>query len=179
MAWTTPPTFVASDPLAAAELNILGDDLVYLKGITDGVSLSGVQLSRVTNQSVNDSTTADITWTAESFDFGGWWSTGTTATVPAGAIPSGFTTIAILCFGRLQYAANGTGIRRIRLLKNGTYFGSRTVGAPSGDVTDVQITEMTTVAAGDLLTVEAYQTSGGALNVVESNITWVRYAPAA
>lgn len=36
MAWVTPPSFAASDSSDAAELNILSDDLVYLKGVADG-----------------------------------------------------------------------------------------------------------------------------------------------
>lgn len=178
MAYTTPPTFSSGATLTAAQLNILGDDIAYLKAIADGVSLSGFQLNRTSNQSINDSSATLISWTTEVFDFGGWWSTGTTATTPAGAIPAGYTTVGLLVFGRLQYAANGTGVRRIRTFANGTSFGSRTVGAPTGDVTDVQISEFTTVSSGHTLTVEAYQTSGGALNCVESNVTMLRYAPA-
>lgn len=36
MAWVTPPSFAANDTSDAAELNILSDDLVYLKGVADG-----------------------------------------------------------------------------------------------------------------------------------------------
>ena len=35
MAWTTPPTFVTSNPNSAAQLNILSDDLEFLQGIAD------------------------------------------------------------------------------------------------------------------------------------------------
>lgn len=35
MAWTTPPTFSDGSTASATQLNILSDDLEYLKGITD------------------------------------------------------------------------------------------------------------------------------------------------
>lgn len=179
MAWTDPPTFSNGVTLTASQLNqYLRDNLNYLKGIVDGVTFSAVQLNRVTNQSFTSGAAANITWTAEAFDYGAWWSSGTTITVPSGAIPAGYTSVGLLIFGRLQWEANGTGVRRVRLYKNGVQFGSRTLGAVTGDVTDNQITEMVTVVSGDLITVEGYQTSGGALNCVEANITVARYAPA-
>lgn len=36
MAWTTPPTFVTSNPASAAQLNILSDDLEFLQGVAAG-----------------------------------------------------------------------------------------------------------------------------------------------
>jgi len=180
MAWVTPPTFTAATTATAADANILGDDLNYLKAISDGVVFSAVQLNRVSNQSLTSGTPTLITWTAEAFDIGGWWASGTTVTVPAGAVPTGYTTIAVVVFGRVKFASNSTGVRRVRVLLNGTAFGSRTYSAlGGGDDTDVDISEVTVCAAGDTLTVEAYQTSGGALNATESNVTFLRQAPVA
>lgn len=84
-----------------------------------------------------------------------------------------------LVFARLQWEADATGTRRIRVLKNGVEFGSRTYGAVSGSVTDCPITEETTLEDGDTIVVEAYQTSGGNLDVIEANVTVTRIAPAA
>ena len=36
MAWATPPTFTSGDILTASNLNILSDDIEYLKGYTNG-----------------------------------------------------------------------------------------------------------------------------------------------
>lgn len=36
MAWTTPPTFGSGNVLSAAQLNILSDDMEYLKGFVAG-----------------------------------------------------------------------------------------------------------------------------------------------
>lgn len=165
MSWTTPPTFVASDPLAAADLNILGDDLVYLKGITDGVSFSGVSLQRSAVQSIPDSTNTSVTFTVEAFDYGSWFSSGTQAVVPAGAIPAGFTTIAVMCIAHAEYAANSTGTRRIRVLVNGSSAGGSNSSAVNGDTTDLDASIPAIVAAGDTIELECNQSSGGALNV--------------
>lgn len=178
MAWTTPPTFTAGTVLTAANLNILSDDLSYLKGITDGVALSGVQLRRAASQSISNDTDTNFSWDTESLDYGGWWSSGTAATVPAGAIPSGFTTIAVLVLASAKFASNGTGKRRIKILKNGSTTGSWTIGAVSGDVTDVVLSDVFTVAAGDTIALAAYQNSGSSLNATEGAITILRYAPA-
>jgi hypothetical protein len=180
MAYVTPPTFLGGDPLAADELNTLGDDIVYLYGVSRGVTFSGVQLNRTSSQSLATGTDTDITWQAEPFDYGGWWASGATITVPAGAIPDGFTTIALLVFARLQYDADATGNRRVVVLKNGTAFGRRTLnGLGGGDATDVSIQEVVTAAAGDAITVQGYQTAGHSLNVTAADVTVLRYAPVA
>jgi hypothetical protein len=179
MAYVTPPTFAGGDPLPASDLNILGDDIAYLYGVSQGVTFSGCQVSRGSNQSIADTTYADISFTTEDLDYGGWWSSGTTITVPAGAIPAGFTTIAVLILGALRYASNGTGTRRIRVSKNGSEIETWAVSALSGETTDLTLSTVTTVAAGDTITLSAYQTSGGSLNVSSAHITVLRFAPAA
>jgi len=176
MPYVDPPDFTGGTTGLAADVQILTDDIRYLKGIVDGIVFSGVQVSRSSNQSLASGTPELISWTAEQIDFGNWWSTGTNIVVPAAAFPVGITTIGVLAFGFLRYAANATGVRRIKLLKNGTSFGSRTLSAlDGGDNTDVPITEFTDADAGDVLTVEGYQTSGGALNVTEAAVTFLRY----
>ena len=178
MSYTTPPTFVSGDALTAAQLNILGDDIVYLKSISDGTTFSGVKLRRSTNQSIADSTDTDVTWLTEVEDFGGWWSSGATITVPAGAIPSGYTRIAIHFDVRLKYASSSTGNRRATILVNGSSVAQRTYGGlGGGDSTDVPVGIWTPVASGDTIKVQAYQTSGGSLNLTEANIDIYRIAP--
>src|SRR5690348_5602485 len=115
MAFTATPAFVDGTSLPASDLNILSDDITYLKSITDGVALSGVDLTRAASTNISDSTDTDVTWTAEVADLGSWFSSGTTITVPSSAVPSGFTTIALLAHVRVLWAANGTGYRAIKL----------------------------------------------------------------
>lgn len=52
MAWSTPPTFADGDVLSATDLNVLADDLEYLKGVLDGSNI--VHMMRTT--------TIDATW---------------------------------------------------------------------------------------------------------------------
>jgi hypothetical protein len=179
MPYNAPPTFVDGDPLPAADLNVLGDDIEYLYGVSQGVTASGVQVSRSSNQAVSSGSHAYVSFEAEAFDFGGWWSSGTTITVPAGAIPAGFTTILLQVAVNAKFASNGTGIRRIEVHKNGASFGSWQVSAISGDQTDLILPEWTTVAAGDTIKLDVYQTSGSSLNLTEARMTVMRVAPAA
>jgi hypothetical protein len=178
MAWTDPPVFVSGGTVTAAQLNILGDDLVYLKGITDGVSFSGTKLIRSTSQSLTTATYTDITLTAETFDYGGWWSSGPTVTVPAGAIPTGYTSVAVLLIGLLRYVANGTGSRQLRILLNGSEVETVVHSALSGEKTTVHYSTVFTVEAADEIKMQGYQSSGGALNIDNARLTIVRYAPA-
>lgn len=183
MSFTTTPTFNSGDPLAASDLNILGDDITYLKGVADGVGFSGVQLRRTATQSIPDSTWTAVTWQTESggFDFGSWWSSGTNIVVPAGAIPSGFTTIACQVIGGTNFAANGTGWRGIRVLVNGSATGKSSVDGVTGDVTAVLVPDYVVVAAGDVITIEVYQNSGSSLTIssTDTKVSVVRAAPVA
>lgn len=180
MAYTTPPTFVSGDPLLAAELNVLGDDIVYLAGVAAGVTFSGVKISRGTNQSIADSTAVDISFTTEVLDYGAWWSSGTTITVPAGAIPASYTTIAIAVNATIRYAINGTGARRLYVTKNGSVEEtSPSVSALSGENTYASVNTWIEVAAGDTITLQAYQSSGGALNAESIKLAIYRIAPLA
>ena len=183
MAYTTPPTFTAGTVLTAANLNILGDDIVYLKGITDGVNFSGVQLRRTATQSITTATWTAVTWQTETggFDNGGWWSSGTNIVVPAGAIPSGFTTIACDVLARTYFGTNGTGSRKIRILVDGSVTETGNLPAISGDQTDVWVPDAVVVAAGAIITVEVYQNSGSTLSIASSDtkVTVLRRAPVA
>ena len=154
------------------------DNELYLKGVADGVAGSAVQLTRTAATSISASSETTITWTTEVLDLGGWWSSGTNIVVPAGAIPSGYTSILIAVMARTKFAASGTGARRIKVKKNGTEFGSVSLSGISGETTDLILAEITTVVAGDILIFTVYQTSGGNLDVTQSQISVFRVAPA-
>lgn len=181
MTWTTPPTFVDATDLPASDLNILGDDLVYLKGITDSVSASGVQVTRVGTQSVSTSTSTTVTFTAEVFDLGSWYSTGTDITVPAGAIPGGYTTIIVDIDAECRFASNATGARAMTIYLNGAAVdpGRRFAAVGGGDSTDIGMSRKISVAAGDVITLRVYQNSGSSLNVSNVVMSVMRYAPEA
>jgi hypothetical protein len=180
MAWTDPPTFVSGGTVTAAQLNILGDDLLYLKGITDGVVVSGAQVTRSAAQSVPGSTSTNVSFSAEVFDYGGWWSSGTAITVPAGAIPDSFTTIIVLVQAAGSYASNSTGYRIFNWYKNGNQVlpGIKHAGI-NGDTTELAVSTFLSVAAGDVLSLRTYQNSGGNLDLSNVVVSVMRYAPEA
>lgn len=165
MAWTTPPTFVADTELAADDLNLLSDDLNYLKSRTDAATLSGVAVNRNgVAQSISDSSWTAVSWTTEIFDEGGWIAvTSSTITVPAGAIPAGYTNVLLDIRFIVTFAANSTGKRKARVTKNGSSVFSDSDAADS-DTTDLGQAWPISAAAGDTFQLEVWQNSGGALN---------------
>lgn len=180
MSYVSERTWATGDVVAQSDLNqYLRDNVDYLKAISDGLSFSGAQVNRVAATSIPDATSTAITWTTEVFDYGGWYSSGSTLVVPAGAIPSGFTTIAVMVVARTLFASNSTGRRRIYVMKNGSAVASPSVSAVNGDETEINVTAFTTCVAADTISLEVYQNSGGSLNVSNTTITVVRFAPAA
>ena len=175
MAYSTPPTFSAGAALAAADLNTLGTDIAYLYGIQQGLTFSAAQVRRAASQNIDDSTETAISFDTETLDVGGWYSSGTDVVVPAGAIPAGATSIGIDLRGLINYASNSTGKRQIHLQKNGSDVDALGVSAlDGGDNTTLSMSAVTTAEAGDIFTLVAKQTSGGALNVAAARFTVLR-----
>lgn len=178
MAWTPQKTW-SSEVLTSSDLNVyLRDDMEYLKGVVDGVGFSAVHVSRAATQSIPDGADTDVVFDTENLDFGGWWTSGATITVPAGAVPSGFTTIAVHLIPKLNFATDATGNRRLLILVNGAEIERMTLSALTGDPTVVQHSTYAEVAAGDTIKLQAYQNSGGNLNLQAGGIWVVRHAPA-
>lgn len=165
MSYTTPPTFSSGDPLAASDLNILGDDITYLKAIADSVAFSGVRVTRSASTNFASGGSAHITWTAEDFDVGSWWSSGATAAVPSSAVPSGFSTIALGIGIRCIWATNGSGLRRATIEVNGSGVAAPTVPGLSGDATELVFSTIEIVSAADTIGVSLFQDSGSTLAV--------------
>lgn len=174
----TPEKTWSSEVISASDLNTyLRDNVDYVYGKVSGLAYSGCSLTRVAATAISDSTYTAITWTTERQDVGGWFTSGTTITVPSGAIPSGSTTIAVKVEMRTIFASNSTGRRRVRLLKNGSAFRSPSVPAVNGDETEMVATGVEFVVAGDTLTVEVYQNSTGSLNVSDTIVDVYRLGP--
>lgn len=179
MSYTTPPTFVASDVLAAADLNILSDDIIDLDARANEQAFMGVSLVRSSNQSTSTATLTDLSWTSANLDVGSWWTSGTDIVVPAGAIPSGFTTIYVEIHGQTRAATNATGSRTISFLLNGsTIEDNFSAGALAADPTTIQHTVWAEVAAADVLKMQVSQNSGGSLNWSNSSWKVKRLGPA-
>lgn len=180
MAYTPQRSWSTGDTISASDLNTyLRDNSDDLDARVSGLVFSGCTLSRAAATSIGDATWTAISWSAERKDTGGWYSSGTNIVVPSGAIPAGYTEIAVRMEARTLFASNATGSRRLRLLKNGTPFRSPTVGAITGDPTEIFANGVEYVSAADILTVELYQNSGGALNASETIVDVYRLGPVA
>lgn len=181
MAWTDPPTFNAGDVLTASQLNqYLRDNQTYLKGIADGVTASGAKVDRngAADLSIADTTDTDVTLTNEVLDLGGWWSSGASFTTPAGAIPAGYTSILLDVLAYVRFTANGTGARALKVLKNGSEEDSVWQSAITGETTTLLLPTKFTVVSGDTIKMQAYQSSGGALDIDVAKLVVFRFAPA-
>lgn len=179
MAWSDPATFIAGDILTAAQLNqYVRDNTNYLKGIADGATWSAVHVTRAAAQSVATATNTEMSFDTEALDAGGWWTSGTDITVPAGAFPSGITSIAVHVIMAAAFEADATGFRRLRLLVDGGLEEQRTQNAVTGEQTTVVHPTYLVVSAGEVITMEVHQTSGGNLDVT-GGIWVVRHAPVA
>ncbi len=178
MSWTTPPTFSPSDVLAAADLDLISDDLNYLKGVTDSLASSAVKVNRTSSQSIPDSTATAIVWNNQIGDLGGWWSSGANITMPSD-YPAGITTYLVVAHLIIKFATSSAGVQReVQTLLNGSAVDTITFEPVSGNPTVVPFTStFFEVAEGDVITVEVTQDSGGALNVTGAVITAIRLFP--
>ena len=105
-----------------------------------------------------------MNFATETFDTDGYHSTVTNTnriTIPSGK--SGY----FLVSARTAFAANTTGTRVNWIIKNGTTEISTVfVGAAVADNTSVVTSAIVSLVAGDYITLNVYQTSGGNLNTV-------------
>jgi hypothetical protein len=122
------------------------------------------RLTKTASQSVTSSTYTNITWDSELIDNSSFHDNVTNnqrITVPTAGYYKFFI--------QLEYAANGTGERDIFYLLNATS-GSGTIvyKGPGSSVDNFshQTTFILNLAANDFVIAQTYQTSGGALNIV-------------
>lgn len=133
----------------------------------------GALLARAATQSIPNDTETAITWPTPERQTETVWASGSPTLL---TIPSGVTLVRLV--GQVTFAANATGSRKARILKNGTMEGVglpavRTLAAGGTDVTVIPLAgAIVPVEAGDTLDVRVTQDSGGALNIQATN-TWL------
>lgn len=177
MSWTTPPTWSADTIVASSDLQLVSDDLTYLKAQTDALGASAVKLNRTSAQSIPDNTWTAVTWNNQIGDLGGYWSSGTDIVVPSD-FPAGVSTYFYDVPVVAVFATNATGSRGVRTLLNGTVVEQYSIGAPSADPAVLSFpTSIFEVAEADVITVEVLQNSGGALNLNGVVVTAERRFP--
>jgi hypothetical protein len=178
MAFVTPPAFVADTALPASDLNVLSDDISYLKAFADAQAGAGVSLLRGTNLSVVTATYTDMPWVSAPIDITGWWTSGANITVPAGLVPPGYSSVAIEIQASARFDANGTGSRGIEVLLNGSVVEVPfSTSAITGETTPVSVTVWADCVDGDVLKIAVYQSSGANLNCNHANAHVKRLFP--
>ena len=138
-------------------------------GASAGV-LDYAALSKSADQSILTAALTSITWNVEGEDVAGYHNNSTNTdrlTIPTGR-GGLFMIVAVLGF-----SANATGGRSCIIQKNGAGsiidMGVDTVNGTDPTLVQVSVTER--LAAGDYIRIQAYQSSGGSLNVLAARST--------
>lgn len=179
MAYTEPPTISSATTATAADANIWSEDIRYLKGQTDAFAASAVKVNRTSAQSIPDDTWTEVSFNNQITDIGGYWSSGTDIIVPSD-YPAGITAYFYLVPIVAVFATNGTGARGLRTLVNGSVEEQYSFDAEiTGATTCAVPTSIAAAEEADVITLEVYQNSGGALNLSGVVLTAIRLLPSA
>lgn len=144
------------------------------QGTHNAYGRRGVLAYITSDQAVANAITVSISFDAVKYDTDGFWSSGTNLTIPSGR---GIKKIR-LC-GATMWAGNATGERVMTLTKGGTgqYVGSAGQYIPVGGYADpVRLSAsggIIDVNDGDVFTLEVFQSSGGSLNALALERTWL------
>lgn len=158
-----------NSPLRIAPDSNAGDKRWHLVGTTVRI---GVLVKLTANESVPNSTSTTILWDAEEYDDASFWEG---VTHPSRiTIPVGVTNISLK--GQVTFGTNSVGKRALFTRKNGASFlGQPTVGvraSESGETSISCFSPNIVVSASDYFELNAYQASGGALDIVFGNESW-------
>ena len=172
MAWTTPRTWVNAETVTHTQLNThIRDNLDFLH------SKDHCSVYDSSDQSIADSTWANLNFDSEHFD-----SNTMHSTVTNNARVKCNSDGLYLCVFKVTFATNTTGTRRVQIRENAA--GSSAGGTARGVWNGEGLSSETTIIGGsrllrlvdtDYVEIFAYQTSGGALNVTMGSAeTWLQ-----
>lgn len=125
----------------------------------------GCAVKKITTaQTLSNATFTAITFNSEDFDTDAFHDNATNnsrITIPTGK--GGY----YLLTGQISYKDSATGIRGVRIYKNGTYLASPSLmaGASASSYTVVNFSQIVSSVATDYFEIYGYQTSGGNLDV--------------
>lgn len=149
-----------------AENNVVGDsEIVYDINTAARAGKGSCRATRTSSLAVSSATPTIVDYTSADFDTGAFHSTTVNPSRLTIQRSGKYSVI-----GSIAWAGNASGIRRIRLLKNGVvltpdqYTQQPTGGTTVADVGQTVATFLD-LRAGDYLQVEGYQDSGGTLNI--------------
>jgi len=172
MAWTTPRTWVNAETVTHTQLNEqIRDNLDFLH------SKDHCSVYDSSDQSLSDSTWANLNFDSEHFDSNTMHSTVTNN--PRVKCNSDGL---YLCVFKVQFETNTTGERRAMIRENaagssagGTHRGTWNAPGVTGDVTVVSGSRLLRLVDTDYVELFAYQASGGALLVeMGQHQTWLQ-----
>lgn len=135
--------------------------LTALAGIGSAVA---ARVYNSANISISDATFTDLTFNSERYD---------TNTIHSTSSNSNRITLPYagkwLIAGHVAFASNATGVRAVRLYKNGaTELARQQSNAVVGFDTMISVSTADVFAVNDYVTLNVYQNSGGALNVLNA-----------
>ena len=146
------------------KINSMEERIAELERSEYGIG-SGARVYNSSNISIPTATETALTFNTESFDTGEYHSlvlNPERLTAPV----DGFYVI----FGGILFASNPTGYRQITIRHNAaTAIKSSRIDAVQTSGSRVVVSEVYEMLAGEFVTLRAFQTSGGNLNVLSSN----------
>lgn len=155
--YTTPPTAVAGQPLAASDWNTkIRDSLISI------AQPPAAAVYRNTAQSIPNNTVTPISWLGAGAQTDTFWVVGspTRLTCPAGLGGK------YLAVATPIYDINATGARLSAIYKNGVLHHSpMNSGGHASWYTSHQVLAVVDLVPGDYVECDVFQTSGGALNI--------------
>lgn len=119
----------------------------------------GAEAKITSTQAISDSTDTTVTWAGVNYDDVGLWAGGSPTKLTA---PQGITRVQIV--GWANWASNSTGIRVLKILKNGSVAGPIDTRVATGN-SEGHVSGVFAAAAGDYFELRVYQSSGGSLNL--------------
>jgi hypothetical protein len=128
-----------------------------------GLTYVGAQVTNTSSQSIPNGTYTTLNFQSENFDTDGFHDNSTNnsrLTIPAGKGGKYLITT------QINFANNSTGLRIIEITKNGGATLAQSMFSPiSGSTSTFAFSCVVSAVATDYFTMQAYQSSGGSLNV--------------
>lgn len=150
----------------------LADLAQYIKTAASIVPASNprkdARVKRTADLSIANNANLAVTWQAADFDTSAFWNAGAPTRL---TVPSGVTKVKLS--GGVRWVSNTTGSRLITLFKNGASVAGRfSQQSLTGVIDQSGVSADIPVVAGDYFEMIVFQSSGGALNITASDVTW-------
>jgi hypothetical protein len=156
-------------PLETADARLGASDIQALAEALDDRLSGALVVAEVGTETIANTTDDLLTLTVDDAD------TSNALFEQAGANTIeyvGTPTVITTAYLQVTWEADATGSRRIRILKNGTAQATQRI-APDADILTQVIAWPVKLATGDLMTVDVWQNSGGALDVTAAKFRCV------